>query len=509
MTFTPRTATSIRDDLLSAWSAEYSARGETLLTAAGSSAYLEASMIAVVQSLCDQQARQIARDILPNQASDEAISRFGYVYGIARKTGVKAVMSAQVTGAAPATTYNIPAGTQMSWTDGTLYDVLTTSVTTDGSSHATISVRCTTTGVSGTRAVGNTLTFQSAPSGLNPTASVTAVATYGEAEESFQAWAARIIDRLRDRPASSNRADWRTWVLDYTGTDIVDAYIYPLLKPPSSMPGEGTPDTLGCVTVVAVGPAQGDSTTNTRIVPTDDAATRTPGTLLPYVVAYIEGTRDADGNLTANGTQLRPVTMALGNYTVESINTESIAVVASLTLTSANAFPFTASPALHSSSTTTSIVVTGNYAAGGTEDLSGLSALIYIGHTNYRGGYYRTTLGTGTYNGGTGRTTFPVSTMPHAPGMPSFVYPAPACWDALRSQVFDYFDSLGPSDTTPACRWPTEDAAGRSTLYRSALAGRLTQVDGVLAATITTPGSNTTPATAKTVLVLTTFLVTP
>lgn len=509
MAFTPRTIAEIRDALLAYWAAEYAANGEVLLTTPGSDACLLAAMIAVIQNACDVQTVQVARDILPDQASDGAIARFGYVYGIPRGAGVEATCSAQVTGASPATTYPIPAGTRLAWTNGLLYDVLNTSVTTDVSSHATVDLRCTTIGVSGTRAVGDTLTFQSAPAGLNPTATVTASTLDGEDLEPYSDWALRIISRLRDRPASGNRADWRAWVFAYTGTSIVDVYVYPLLQPPDPSPGAGTPGVLGCVTVVAVGPAQGDSTTNTRVVPYNDASGRIPGSLLLRIIDYINGERDAEGNVVANGTQLRPVTMADGDWVVETINTEEIDVEATLTVTSANAFPFSVTPAIANTSTTTSIIVTGNYAAGGIQDLSGLSALVNIGTGNYRGGYYRVTLGTGSYDGGATQTTFPVDTMPAPPVFPGTLNGAPANWDTIRAAVLAYFDELGPSDTTPPSRWPNEDAQGRSTLYLSAFAGLLTAVPGVLSATVTTPATDTAPAAPKTVLTLGTFLVVP
>jgi len=506
---TPRTPAEIRDTLLGYWSAEYAARGETLLVAAGSDAYVLAGVIGVVQALVDQQGQQIARDIFPLSASDEGVARFGDQYGIAQRPATAAALSAQVTGASAATTYAIPAGTQLSWTDGLLYDVLDTSVTTDVSKHATITIRCSTTGSTTTRAVGDVLTFQSAPAGLNPTAPVTAVGTVGEDAESYQAWAARITARLQERPASGNRSDWAAWALSYTGTSIVDAYVYPLLQPPASTPGNGTANVLGCVTVVAVGPAQGDSTTNTRIVPANDGVVRVDGGTLLRVVGYIEGDRTANGDLTTQGTQLRPVTMAYGDYTVEAINTQPQNVEAVLTVTDANAFSFAyaSSPGLSGTSDATHVVVSGNYGPGGVVDLSGLSVLVYIGTANYRGGYYRTTLGAGSYNGGTGLTTFEVDELPHAPVAPSFVYPATPCWEAIRAATFDYFDGLGPSDSSPPSRWPTQDAQGRSTLYRSALAGRYTQTDGVLAASISTPGTDTTPSTWKTVLTLGSLLV--
>jgi uncharacterized phage protein gp47/JayE len=50
--------------------------------------------------------------------------------------------------------------------------------------------------------------------------------------------------------------------------------------------------------------------------------------------------------------------------------------------------------------------------------------------------------------------------------------------------------------------------SGRATVYRSALAGRVTEVAGVLSASVTTPAGNVTPA-QKTVVTLGTLLITP
>ena len=156
--------------------------------------------------------------------------------------------------------------------------------------------------------------------------------------------------------------------------------------------------------------------------------------------------------------------------------------------------------------------MSGNYGAGGIENLSGLSALVYVGidplANGVRGGYVRVTLGTGTYNGGTFLTTFPVTGLPRAPVTPSFLWAAPPCWAAFQTTVFDYFDGLGPGDTTTPARWPAQDVSGRATVYRSALAGRVTEVAGVLSASVTTPAGNVTPA-QKTVVTLGTLLITP
>jgi hypothetical protein len=71
--------------------------------------------------------------------------------------------------------------------------------------------------------------------------------------------------------------------------------------------------------------------------------------------------------------------------------------------------------------------------------------------------------------------------------------------------MFTYFDALGPGDTSPSSRWPTEDTKLRSKLYISALTGALVQqldangtiiggVQGTLSATANTPNADVTPA---------------
>jgi uncharacterized phage protein gp47/JayE len=494
VTFSVRTIAEIRDDLLAYWQGEYAANDEVLLVSPGSDAYILAAMIAVVQNACDVQARQVARDILPDQASDEAIARFGYVYGIARLPGVAARLTAQVTGAAPATVYSIPAGTQMSWTDGTLYDVTNTSVTTDGSSHATINLVATTVGSETTRNVSDTLTFLSAPSGLNPTAPVTAVTTAGDDAETFQEWAQRIIARLRERPASGNRSDWATWVQNYTALDIRNVYVYPLVQP-----GTDAPLTLGCVTVVPVGPPQGDSVTNTRILGGVAGAT------LTEVKEYIEGTRTASGIVTSSGTQLRPVTMAEEDYTVDAIDTVTQLVDVRITVTSANAFPFTFSPpTIDGTSTATSLVLVGDYTTGST-NLEDVAVLVNVGTSAYRGGYYRVVLPAGTFGGG--NTTFNLTSTPLPAAPTGTARPAPGNWSDIRTAVFDYFDSLGPGDVAPAARYPSEDTGARATVYPSAVAAVIMGVPGVLAVNLISPAANVTPA-AKQVVTLSTLAVT-
>lgn len=509
MSYTGRTRTVIRDALLALWSAEYTAAGARLLIAPGSDAYLWASALAVLLEGLEAQAESVERDILPDQASPEALARHGDVDGVARRLGARAVHVVTLTGPV-AGTFPIPTGTQMAFSDGTLYNVDSGSVTFPaGPLPATVDVTAVDAGAAGTRAAGATLTFVATPVGINSTGTVTgAPTTPGTDQESLADWASRIIARRQERPASGNRADWQAWVESYTGTTVARAFVYPLLAPPASFPGAGTPETPGCVTVVAVGPAQGDSTVKRRIVPVDDGSTRTPGAALTRIRDYIEGDRTAAGVETTTGTQLRPVTMLAANAAVEAISESSQNVVLSCTMTEANAFPWTGALTIVSS-TATSLVVSGDHT-----DKAGLRALVLpTTGTAVRGTTIAITLDAAPVFGGV-NTTFDQTASPC--GTPTgSVYPAPANWETIRTDVFAHFDGLGPGDTTPPSRWPEESVEARATLYRTGLAADVINgaqdpavATGVLSCTVTTPGADVTPA-AKTVVTLGTLIVTP
>jgi len=503
MSFAGRTRSEIRDTLLGYWQAEYAAATppQTLLVAPGSDAYLLASALAAILEALEAQAEANARNLMPDTADTSALDRFGAVYDIPRLAGNRSTATVTVT--SPTTSSGIkgiPAGTRMTAPDGTLYNVDDHSATFSSYS-APIHITAVNPGAPGSSLVGVTLTFVSTPTDFNSTGTIATVVPGTNTEEDG-AYSLRIIQFLRERPASGNRADWRAWAETYSGTEIAAAYVYPLLEPAVSEPGAGVELTPGCVTVVVIGPPQGDSPINTRIVPEDDISTRTEGVSLNRIREYIEGTRDATGALDPNGVQLRPVTMAAGNYTVQSAEVTLSNVVVQAVMTQAYAFPWTGTMTVHATSTTTSLVVTGDETAK-----NNTSALVRILTSAIRGGYALVSLGVGSYDGGANRTTWTVSAMPDTPLAGASAYPAPPNWSALRAAAFAFFDALGPGDTTTPVRWPSEGVTGRATFYRSALGARLLSVGGVLSATVTSPGSDVVPP-AKHIVNVGTFLVT-
>lgn len=501
MPFVGRSRETIRSELLASWAANYAALGLTLQTSLGSDAYLMASAFAVQMEGIEAQAEQTALDILPDTAGAEALDRHAYVDGIARRAGFTARHTVTVTGAA-ATTYTIPAGTRMSASDGTPYVVESASVVTSGGpATGTITVRAVEAGATGTADVGDVLTFATAPTGLNSTGTVASTLRDGTDAESDESLADRIISRRRERPGSGNRADWASWVEAYTGTEIAQTFVYPLLAPPASYPGAGTPSTPGCVTVVAVGPAQGDSVTNTRIVPTDDVSARgTPGSELTLIEEYIEGDRLPDGTDVSStpNDPLRPVTVTPGNYGIEQITTTSRDVVMDVIVSFANILQWSGTLTVSSATSSTLVI------AGDQLDKVGFRIIVNIGTGNYRGGFKLFTLGAGSFDGFFTTFTMSDATIATATGT---IYPGHGNFNAMRTAALAYFDALGPGDTTPASRWPTEDDTSRARLYITALAAAVNGAEGVLSATTTTPASDVSPA-AKTVVTLGTFRTT-
>lgn len=502
MSYTGRDRDTIRDELLTVWSAQYAALGgPALLVAPGSDAYILAGALATVLEGLEAQAEQTARDILPDEASTTALNRHGDVDGVARRAGTNANFDVTVTngvnGVKP-----IAAGTVMTYSDGSVYDVTSTSVTIAGGT-GTIACVAALPGTAYTRGVGDTLTFSATPSGVDPTGLVAGTPDSGTDAEGDASYAARIIARRQERPASGNRGDWQDWPMQYTATEIVTAYVYPLLSPPVSYPGVGTVNTLGTVTVIPVGPAQGDSLINTREVPSDDATTRGGGESLPRIKEFIEGTRAANGaEITdGSGTQLRPVTMAPTDYSVETLYFDFNSVSVEIVNNDANPFPWTGVMVVDASSTSTSLVVAGNHLAK-----EALGALVMQDVPTVRGWYKSVTLGPATF--AAGLTTFDQTGDPieSDPVTGSDVLPMPPNWQALRLACFAFMDSLGPGDTTPPSRWPGEDIGALATFYPQALSAALMQVAGVLSAEVISPGV-VTPA-QKAVVQLTSFRVT-
>lgn len=505
MTFAVRSAAEIRDAILADRRARYLAAGRDLDIQDGSDAYAEAEAYALEAEAQELGTKEAAERVLVRSATGEDLDAFAEDLGTARQAATYARRRVAITGTAGATlslageTLNAASGIRYAPIDSS--GTALTSVVMDGFGAATVLTEADTEGTVGNAETGTVLTWSSAPSGMGATGTVTTGSGTRDAEdeELDAALQTRLLELLRERPASGNRADWRAKAMEIDG--VASAFVYPLLAPPASTPGAGTPHTPGCVTVVVVGPAQGDSTTNSRIIES------VAGAALAAHKGYLEGTHEADGDETTSGSQWRPVTIEAADYTVEAANTQAQDVVAAILLAPGSTWSWSGAALTGVSATTTAIVVSGDHSAK-----AGKDALVFIG-TNYtRGGWKKVTIATAVYSTGNTTLTFSAA-VASAPDHTKGVYPAPSVWEALRLAAFAHFDALAPSDVDTgsyprSARFPPESwgTGYYAKLYRQILARDLMGVSGVLTATITTPSSDVTPSQAKTIVELDEFL---
>lgn len=501
MPFAARSAAEIRDDLLAQWASDYRARSLDLAIDQDSDAYAEADALSLVLESLEIQAQQNAMQVLLSRSSGGALDDFAGDDGTSRKPAVSARRHVAVSG--PVSTTTSLSGQYLTSSSGLRYDPIASdgsalgSITTDSAGDATILAECARTGPLGNVATGTVLTWSTPPTSYASTATVSATSTSrreGTSIETDAVLKLRLLDRRRERPASGNRSDWREKVREVS--DVSEAYVFPLARPPASYPGASTPQTLGCVTVLACGPVRTDidEPVNSRFAIGGAASA---GLECTSIEAFIEGTRDADLNVVTNGRQWRPASLAQANYAIKTPRSQAQNVTLELVLSASRPFPWTYDGAMvvHSSSSTTSLVATGDHTAK-----NGKAALVQVGTSVICGGYQLVTLPTGTYNGGTGRTTWSFVSTPFrgAPVSTSVVLPAPPDWTSIKTSVVEFFDEMGPGEYTGAPsgseRFPPPDVQSPSTLYPSALGARvINDVPSVLSATVTTPSTAATP----------------
>ena len=468
MPFVPQTREEIRTNLLNYLYSRYSTAGQNLLTIPGSDAYLEADALSVILEAMQAQSLANTKEFLPDQATTTNLDRHGFCDGVDRESAVSAVLTVRITGT-PSASISVGSRTLES-SDGFTYTVSPSSFSLNGSGYYDASATCLTPGTDGNQAISQVLSWSSAPTNANPTATVQAIVTTGENEETDESYSQRIIQHRRERPASGNRSDWKEWCETVTG--VTEAFVYPLHN--------GTTENhLGWVTVVCLGPKQGSSATDT---------TQLSAQTLTNIEEYIEGNQDKDGGTTGDIEQRRPVTMK--NYNIINATGYIQDVSISVQNNSRNpwSFPYDATYLVLASPTPTT--TTFSLATNLTSVFeAGMKILVNIGTSAVRGSYQIATIQSVAY---TTQTNIVLeSALEDTPVTGNAVLPHTPNYEDLRDAVFDYFDSFGPGDApAPSERYPTTIATKPADLYKSALASACFQASGVVNASVITPASD-------------------
>lgn len=143
----------------------------------------------------------------------ESLELKGDQFNIAQKDAQAAEITVLLTGDNGT---DIPQGTQFRGdTNGLLYDTDIAVEILSGT--AAVNLNCLTAGEIGNLIVDDTLTIQSPISGLDNTATVTAVVTEGENEETTEAYRARIQEREKRPPQGGALIDYIIWSKEVEG----------------------------------------------------------------------------------------------------------------------------------------------------------------------------------------------------------------------------------------------------------------------------------------------------
>jgi uncharacterized phage protein gp47/JayE len=161
----------------------------------------------------------LARQAFPLTAEGEYLDRHAQVYGLARKTSIKAFGQINLTGGDHRTL--IPSGTQFQRASGEIYisqgDAY---ITYDGTLN--LDIEAQVAGASGNVGGGETLTMLAAIAGAPATAVTTARGIYGGgAMEGDKSLRARLLDVIRTPPNAGSEADYRRWSMQVPGVTRV------------------------------------------------------------------------------------------------------------------------------------------------------------------------------------------------------------------------------------------------------------------------------------------------
>lgn len=518
MPFSARTAATIRDTLLARWRARYAALTppRDLDITEGGEAYNLCDAFAHELAGGELAAKEAANRVLVRSASGTDLDRFAEDDGTARKSATTARHAVTVTGPVSSTTpvngatLATPAGLRFTPIDGTTGAVLT-SITTDGSGNATITVEAQTPGTSGNIATGTVLTWSSAPTGFAATGTTSAVSRVAQNAEGDATLRQRLLERLREKPASFNRADVRE--IGYQFAGVGECFVYPRARRvPSVAPQFAHP---GVLTVIPVTPAPAeDSYTQTGLAlgqGLDPSYSRVPlPALSTGLLNYFLGTVDVNGLAVASGQEreLVPASLLPDNLLVAPPTAVPTDVTVRVTIDpSVATWPWGEStPASRKVTASSTTWVDLNSVTG---IAAGSRIAVFLGTSRVRGGWWLAMVAGAPVGN---RVTF-AEALPSAPEL-GVGYARPDCglWDAIRRAVLMLFDTLGPGDArdggtisgglitggtlnVPSARYPRPTASSSpETLFRSRISQVVQEIDGVLGVEVQVPGTDLMPA---------------
>lgn len=198
--------------------------------------YIEASAIDLAMMAAQRRALFLADQVRPDRAAT------GFLRGYHAPTwgedylpavGASGFISIAATGISLNSTLigsledGDPVATKFRAGDGTILQVRETTFVFEGGTGSDIPVKAISTGVQTNLAAGTKLSdYENVPLGITGEVTVQAQMTGGSDAETDGDFAARLMDRIANKPAAGNAAQFRSWARVAT-TTIEDAFVYP------------------------------------------------------------------------------------------------------------------------------------------------------------------------------------------------------------------------------------------------------------------------------------------
>lgn len=201
------------------------------VTAEGGRFYIEADAIDLYGQAAQARALFFADQVDPRRAATPYLENVhGNLWGVFRlaATGGSGPVSAVATPGeifVGSTTIGDPAAhTCRADISGKRFQVLTTT-TTPASGIATLDLKAIDTGKNTNPKEGETFTWMQSPLSAAPQCTATDDFSGGFDEETDQQMANRIVDRIRNRPASGNNSHFRSWAREASSA-VETAFVY-------------------------------------------------------------------------------------------------------------------------------------------------------------------------------------------------------------------------------------------------------------------------------------------
>lgn len=159
----------------------------------------------------------INNKFFPDTGDEATVIRWGSIYGLPRNEATFAQLTIDLTGTIGGT---VVAGTIFVRSDGQEY-TLDEEVVVPASSTAQGTITASDAGAIGNMDIGDTVSLQSAVSGVESSASVVATVTEGDDEELLSDYRTRVLERLRFPPSGGTANDYIAFAKTVTGVTRV------------------------------------------------------------------------------------------------------------------------------------------------------------------------------------------------------------------------------------------------------------------------------------------------